>query len=382
MQSIESVARLGAVFAFLCLAAADASAFEGAESVRDGAVERQSAVKVYPDGGFDWDYMKDCIPYVDYVRDRTDADLYLLITSQVTGSGGYEYTIMIVGQEQFAGMSDTLVHCVGAAEAWEIERAGVVGALKMALMRYVGRTPIGENITIGYRSEAKMKAASDPWDRWVFSLSCSPSVSGSQVDESRYFSGSVSADRVTRDLKLSFRAYSSYSESEQTLPSKTVHLIRRRNSFDALVVKSVGEHWGVGLIGDGLVQSYQNKKSYYDISPAVEFSIFPYSQSTRRELALFAQIVYTDVVYQEATIYDKLEENLLSYRISVPAYIKEPWGTIHSSVSWQQYFHDGSIYRLSISPMISFQVTKGLWFNVHGQLLSAPRPDRSAEAAP
>jgi hypothetical protein len=364
MHSIASIAGRCAIFAFLFLVAADAAAFEGAGSVGEDAGEPRAAVKVYPDGGFDWEYVKDCIPYIDYVRDRMDAELYLLITNEVTGSGGYEYTITIIGQRQFAGMSDTLAHYAGAAEAWEVERAGVAKALKMALMRYVARTPIGEDITIAYRSAATMTAAADPWDRWVFSLSFSPNVSGSQVDESRSFSGSVSADRVTRDLKLSFRAYSSYSESEQTLPSKTVHLIRRRGSFDALAVKSVGVHWGIGLIGDGLMQSYQNKKSYYEISPAIEYSIFPYAQSTRREFAVFAQIIYTGVVYQELTIYDKIDEKLLSYRVNLPVYIKEPWGTIRSSVSWQQYFHDASIYRLSISPMISFQVAKGLWFNV------------------
>ncbi len=366
MQSVGSIARRCALFAFLCIVAADAEAFESAGDVREDAGEPRSAVKVYPDGGFDWDYLKDCIPYIDYVRDRLDAELYLLITGCVTGSGGYEYTMTMVGQGPFAGMNDTLVHCSSAADSYEVERAGIVKTLKMGLMRYVGRTPIGDDITIAYRGTERMTAQADPWDRWVFSLSCSPSVSGSQVDEKRYISGRISADRVTRDLKLCFSAYSSYSKSEQTLTSKTVRLIRRSSSFDVLVVKSVGDHWGLGVIGDGLMQTYQNKKRYYDISPAVEYSVFPYAQSTRRELAVFAQVIYTDVVYQEATIYDKIQENLLSYRISVPASIKEPWGSISSGISWQQYFHDASIYRLVISPMISFQVAKGLWFHVSG----------------
>jgi hypothetical protein len=170
-------------------------------------------------------------------------------------------------------------------------------------------------------------------------------------------------DRVTPHQKLHLRASSSYTESKQELPSKTVHLIRRSNSFDALVVKSLGDHWGVGLIGDAFGQSYQNKKRYYDISPAIEYSVFPYSQSTRRELALFGQVIYTDVTYQEMTIYDKTAERLLSYRISLPGSIQEPWGSIYSSISWQQYLHDASVYRLSVTPMISFQVAKGLWFN-------------------
>ncbi len=364
MQSMISIAGRVVVLAFLGLVAGDAAAFEDGGSAPGDAFGRKAVVRVYPDGGFDWDYVKDCIPYVDYVRDRMDAELYLLITNQVTGSGGYEYTIMVVGQKQFAGMNDTLVHCSGAVDSWEVERAGVVKRLKMALMRYVGRTPIGEDISISYRAAAKPIAPADRWDSWVFTLSCSPSISGSQVDKRRYLSVIVSGSRVTSDLKMSFRAYSSHSETEQELPSKIVRLIRRTNSLDALVVRSLGDHWGVGLVGDAFEQSYQNKKRYYNISPAIEYSVFPYTQSSRRALALFAQFVYTDVVYQEPTIYDKTEERLLSYRINLPASIKEPWGSVSSNISWQQYFHDAGIYRLSISPMISFQVTKGLWINL------------------
>ncbi len=263
------------------------------------------------------------------------------------------------------GMNDTLVWCSKPTDSYDTARSDVVRTLKMGLVRYVARTPIGARIAITYRGAAKPTDVNDRWDSWVFALSCSPIISGSQVDEMRYLSGSVSANRVTPGLKVSLRAYSSYSESRQDLPSRSVHLIRRTNSFDALVVKSLGDHWGVGGIGDALAQTYQNKKRYYDVSPAVEYSFFPYSQSTRRELALFAQVICTDVVYQEMTIYGKTAEKLLSYRMSLPGSIKEPWGNIYSSVSWQQYFHDASIYRLVISPSISFQVAKGLWIDVY-----------------
>jgi len=287
------------------------------------------------------------------------------VTTRTTGAGGTEYTITIVGQKQFAGMNDTLVFCSKPTDSYETKRSDVVRTLKMGFMRYVARTPIGARIAIAYRGAAKATDVNDRWDSWVFSLSCSPSISGSQVDEMRYLSSSVSANRVTPELKVNLRAYSYYSESRQDLPSRSVHLIRRQSSFNALVVKSLGDHWGVGGIGDALAQTYQNKKRYWDISPAVEYSIFPYSQSTRRELAVFAQVIYTDVRYQEMTIYGKTAEKLVSYRVSLPGSIVEPWGNIYSNVSWQQYSHDASIYRLTMQPGISFQVAKGLWINVN-----------------
>jgi len=351
---------------FLNVSAVTARAIAHEHAARSDSLEKASAVKVYPDGSFDWDYIKNSTPYVNYVRDRVDAELYLLITARMTGVGGYEHTITIVGQKQFAGMNDTLVHCSKPTDALETIRAGVVGALKMALMRYVARTPIGENIAISYRGNAKPTEVNDSWDSWIFSVSCSPSISGSEVDKRTSFYSSLSADRVTPELKFSLDAYSSYSESEQQLPSKTLNIIKRTHSFSALVVKSVGEHWGAGATGRAFAQSYMNKKDYYTIAPAIEYSVFPYAESTRRSLAIFSEVVFTDVTYNEMTIYDKAAEKLWSYRISLPGSIKEPWGSLYSDITWQQYLHDGSIYRLSIYPTISFQVAKGLWLNMGG----------------
>jgi hypothetical protein len=358
------ITRQTIVFLLLALIAASAAASEDVQVVPGDSLERASAVTVFSDGIYDWDYVKMEIPYVNYVRDRLSAELYVLMTLQETGAGGIEYTMTIVGQRQFAGMNDTLVWCSKPTDSSETARSDVVRTLEMGLMRYVARTPIGERIAIAYKGRSKPTDVKDRWDSWVFSLSCSPMIAGSQVDERRYVSGSFSADRVTPGLKMSYRVSGYYSESEQDLPSKTIHLIRRYGMFDGLAVKSIGDHWGVGLTGDALAQTYQNKKRYVDVSPAVEYSVFPYSQSTRRELALFAQVIYTDVAYQEMTIYDKTAEKLWSYRLSLPASIKEPWGSVYSSISFRQYLHDASIYRLSVSTSVSFQVAKGLWFDV------------------
>jgi hypothetical protein len=288
----------------------------------------------------------------------------VLATVRTTGSGGLEYTITIVGQKRFAGMNDTLTWCSKPNDTVELQRTGYVRVLKMALMRYVSRTPLGDGISISYHGKAKPAEVVDRWDSWVFQVSCSPDISGSQVDKARYVLTDVSADRVKPELKLHFGASSYYSDERETLPSKTVHIISRSNSFDVLAVKSIGDHWGAGLIGEGLGQDHQNIKRYYDVSPAVEWSVFPYSQSTRRELALFGQIIHRNVVYQEMTIYDKTSETLWSYRLSLPGSIKEPWGTFYSNISWQQYFHDASIYRLQFSTSVNYRVSKALSLNV------------------
>jgi hypothetical protein len=366
VNRIASISWHFACLAFLCLVAAGAAASEDIQSAVSDSSAHARAVKVYPDGSFDWDYLKNEVPYVNYVRDRMEADLYLLITEQTTGSGGYEYTIAIMGQGQFTGMNDTLTSCSKPTDSYEMKRAGAMRTLKMAFMRYVARTPIGEKISISYLGRAKPRDVIDPWDSWVFKLTFSPGVLGSQVYKLTNLSGSLSVKRVTPELNISFYGYSSYSETEQQLVTKTLKTIKRYGSFSGLVVKSLGDHWGAGGIVSGLQESYNNKKHYYEIAPAVEYSIFPYAEATRRSIAVFADIVFTDVTYHEMTIYNKTSEKLWSYGISLPGDIQEPWGSLYASIEWKQYLHDASVYTLSVYSSISFQLTKGLWLSIGG----------------
>src|SRR5215471_16918830 len=75
----------------------------------DSAVVKNNYVKIYLDGvsGYE-DYIKTEITFVDYVRDRFEADVHVLITTQTTGSGGDEYTLFFLGQKSFRGKNDTL----------------------------------------------------------------------------------------------------------------------------------------------------------------------------------------------------------------------------------------------------------------------------------
>lgn len=49
----------------------------------------------------DMNYIRREIPYVNYVRDVKEAQVYVLETRQSTGSGGSEYTFTFLGQKEF-----------------------------------------------------------------------------------------------------------------------------------------------------------------------------------------------------------------------------------------------------------------------------------------
>ncbi len=54
------------------------------------------------------DFLQSEIKFVDYVRDRTEADVHVLITRAGTASGGIEFALAFIGRGRFDGVGDTL----------------------------------------------------------------------------------------------------------------------------------------------------------------------------------------------------------------------------------------------------------------------------------
>ncbi|RPJ03190.1 MAG: hypothetical protein EHM31_01645, partial [Candidatus Aminicenantes bacterium] len=104
---------------------------------------KKTAVKVFLDcDSCDLDYIKTEITFVNYVRDRLEAQVHVLITTQATGSGGREYTLTFIGQNECRDLTDIQKYFSAQSDTEDDVRRGLVRTLKLGLMSYVGRTPI------------------------------------------------------------------------------------------------------------------------------------------------------------------------------------------------------------------------------------------------
>src|SRR6056297_3773330 len=60
---------------------------------------RKKAPNVYLDCWFcDNDHIRKEINYVNYVRDRKDADVHIMVTSERAANGGNRYSVFMMGQ--------------------------------------------------------------------------------------------------------------------------------------------------------------------------------------------------------------------------------------------------------------------------------------------
>ncbi len=345
----------------------------------------EKATKVFLDIRRYQEYIKTEIPFVNYVRDRKEAQVHILLTEQKTGSGGTEYTLTFIGQQEFVGLDDTLKCVTNQMDSEELIRRGIVRTIKMGLVRYVSKTPIAREISITYTQRTDPAAVVDRWDYWVFNIETESQIEGEESSKDLSLEGSFAADRVTPYWKIALDIRADYDKEKYETDERTISSYTRSQEFEGLVVKSRGEHWSAGMYGSARSSLYSNTKFSWELAPALEYNVFPYSESTRREFRILYTVGYTNFHYHEVTLYDKLRENLFDETLSGTFEIKEKWGSISSTLEGSHYFNDFSKNRLRLHCEINLRLFEGFSLNVHGNIskihdqLSLPKEGATEE---
>src|SRR5215211_2259328 len=98
---------------------------------------RPDPIRMFLDCSYycDEQFLRKEITLVDWMRDRKDADVHVLVTTQSTGGGGTEYTIKFIGLGPFAGVEQTLKHHSTSTSTADETRKAIVAVLKRGLVR-------------------------------------------------------------------------------------------------------------------------------------------------------------------------------------------------------------------------------------------------------
>jgi len=337
----------------------------------------QEALRVYLDCSLcDIDFFRTEITFVNYVRDRHDAQVYLLVTTQGTGAGGTEYTLTFIGQREFEGRSDTLRYDARPDATDDMVRRGLAHAMELGLTRYAAHTAIAEEIDVRRRPPAPGPAGAppgpprqgrDPWNYWVFSAGFSGDLNGQLLTKFAQYSGNLSANRITESWKVTLSSNGNWSRnSYQT--SDTTQFVGRSHSyhFSGLVVRSLAAHWSAGIQTNVASSTYTNKDLSVAGGPAIEYDVWPYADATRHQLRINYALNTEHDAYSEITLYGKTGETLHDQVLNVALGFKEPFGSVNLSLSGTQYLHDLSKYDIGLSGGVQFRVVKGLSFNASG----------------
>ncbi len=362
-MSINHFIRLGVTASCLIIAGSLSAQREQADS----ADVRTNAVRIFVDcERCDMNYIREEIPYVNYVRDVKEAQVYVLETAQSTGSGGRQYTFAFMGQENFEGMNDTLVYSSRPDDPIENTRRGRTQMMKMGLMRYVARSPLYSEVVIGSTRSVDEQDITDPWNYWVFEVEAEPRINAEETLTQLSMRGSASASKITPDWKIELDANYRYSRTRYDFEGQEFTAYSSSKGFDNLTVKSLGEHWSAGAKININSSTFSNQQFNIEIFPSLEFDVFPYSESNYRQLRILYGIGNSYNIYIDSTIYDKTRENLQLHNLSMAFEIQQKWGSVNVSLTASNYFHDWSKNRLELEGFLNVRIIKGLSLRING----------------
>lgn len=355
----------------------------------NGKLVRENAVDVYLDcDDCDINFVKDEIQFVNFVRDRKEADVHIISNSIRTGGNGTQFTLTFYGLKHYEGINDTLTYVSDVTDTDDTERIKLVNTLKLGLVRYINKSPFADRVEILYKvdnDETLGITQLDPWDFWVFRTNFSTDFSGEEIEKDYELDYSFTATRITEDWKFRISLNGDYEESRFDYEDETYLSIKREQESYNYLIKSLTEHWSVG--GWVFMQSstYRNINFKISLAPGVEYNIFPYSEFNSKQLRINYYLWNKFHNYSEETIYFKTSEFLLEQTIKATLDLIQPWGSISTSVEFSSHLHDLSKNKLDLHARVSLQLVKGLEFTVRGgysaihDQLSLPRSDASLD---
>jgi hypothetical protein len=351
-----------------------------------GPSAQSTTLSVFLDceGGCDTQYIRTEIAYVNWVRDRTVADVHVLITSQDAGGGGDRFTLAFIGQRAFAGRGDTLTFTTNANTTDDEERQGLTRTIALGMVQFVARTPGAQALRISMRQGIAADAPGsqtlpgrDPWKAWVFEIDMSADVSGEQNYRNREIDAEINANRTTAEWKVELESRYDYS-SERAIDEEfddagnlasadTIYDRQRRWGAELVVVRSLSNHLSTGLVSSIGSETFRNQKRRFQFTPAVEYNLFDYAEATRRYLALQLGVGVDAFIYADTTIFDKLRETFPVYLTAAEFATRQPWGQSNVRVEHRGYLNDGSKQSTSLSGSISVRLFRGFSVRFGGE---------------
>jgi len=350
------------------------------EQAQDPAPEQTNGtLRVFLDcDRCDFDFLRREITWVNWVRNREDSQVHLLVTSRSAGSGT-EYNLNFIGRDEFEGTEFTHLYFASQTNTDDETRVGYAQVMRIGLLQYtVGTAQMGQiqirepQVRSGPREAPAgfmAQPADDPWNFWVFRAGASFRGSGEDRRNDKTFSGNFSASRTTEAWKiltginLRYRdQFFEYSDGTTTTD------ITEDYGFTGQVVKSLGPHWGASIKGEATRSTYLNYQLNVAAAPGFEYNIYPYEESSRRKWIVRYEIGLSHVKYEEITLYDKLEEFLIDQTIVTNWTMEQPWGESEIAVEYANYLDDFSKYHVVVSGDLEFRITRGLSIDTNGSI--------------
>ena len=317
----------------------------------------------------DDDFVRAEIAFVNFVRDRQLADVHIAVTQQGTGGAGSEFTLEFIGLQRRAAMRDTVVFNTNLGDSEDDVRKSLTRQLSQGLVRYVRGTRVVNQLQVVFRpvttpSSGASRGVKDRWNYWVYRVSANANLDANANFSSQNYGGRLSANRVTDTWKLQFSTRGNYSKRTFVLSDGEISSLQRAFGGSADIIRSINAHWSTGVQLSVQKDLFRNYDMELGVRPGIEYNVFPYSQSTKRQLLVRYSAGVRSFNYADTTIFGLLQETRPTHSLVVSADAVQPWGSVGVSLNASQYLNDLSKRQFGVFGNARWRIVRGLDFNI------------------
>ena len=332
--------------------------------------------------GCDRTFFTQELNYVNWVRDRFDSDVHLLLTSLNAGNGGRQITVYFLGQKGYTGKTDTLVVTTLPNDADDVVRRTLLRTFQLGLAPYVARTPIASRLRVTLANGIVAPAINprtikDRWNLWLYRVDGNINASGEQLVRTTNLSTTLSAARTTEQWKINLGATGSYNERDFKVfvtnaatpgvrDTVSVVVLQRAANTNALIGRTLNEHWTAGVKVSAGFSEVLNQKFSGRVSPAIEYNYFPWTEATRRQLTALYYAGPNHYEYYGTTVFGRDRETRVNHTLLLALTQRQKWGNTNLTLEGSQYLHDLDRNHVTLSGFVDLRLGRGFSLNFRG----------------
>jgi hypothetical protein len=321
----------------------------------------------------DYNYLKENISCVNFVREQTEADVQIFVSTLKCINGSTQYHAIYYGKKQFQSHIDTIVFQIDADYTLEKTRRTILKKIELGLVPYLLKTPYANSLYLTIDNiSGKPGNNNDPWKNWLFTIYGSASLFRDNNTKSYRLNANFFISKITVDKKYESENYLAYNSNTLHMiyeDSVGTHIYNYKTEYKEmstknLYVKSVDEHFGIGGFANFRNSKLNNINFQVKIGPAIEYNLFNYRDASQKQLRFLYFLGYELVDYNELTINNKKNDFLCSHNVRILFMYVQPWGYVHASLSGINYLNDLSLLSLGAHTMTNIRLGKGFSFNI------------------
>lgn len=317
----------------------------------------------------DLQFMKQELPYLHYVRDRKLAEVQIIVTSQSTGAGGEQFALQFLGLGKFSDMNDTLKFSLPPNYSNDEFRNKMNQFVLLGLTRFIAKTPFADEWMVNYNGETSNQEIKDKWNFWVFNLSANGWFNGEAYYRSKNIYGSLSARRITNEKKIEFYFNNNYNQNNYYIDDSTeIESLFKSYNANGSYVHSINDHWSAGIDVDYSSSIFNNLKLNLAPAAMIEYNIFPYSESTRRQFRFYYKAGARIDKYFDTTILNKTKMTWGFHSAGMYVELVKEWGTFSTWIGYNSFLNNFKFWSAELWTEANFNLFKGFSLSLSASL--------------